>query len=43
MVAAATLAVDPLLLVFVKQNVALLGYTLLTADKLIPHGRLPLP
>lgn len=41
--AAAALAVDPFLLVTVKGNVVLFGYSLLAADKLIPHGKLPLP
>lgn len=41
-VATPALALDPFLLVSEKGNV-LFGYSLLTADKLISRGRLPLP
>lgn len=41
-VATAALTLDPFLLVIEKGNVVLFGCSLLTADKLISHGRLPL-
>lgn len=42
-VATAALTLDPFLLAIEKGNVVLFGCSLLTADKLISCGRLPLP